>query len=315
MNRKNWQAVGVIIVLLILLSVASYVYMDSFQSNGKKVNISVVVYGSTEERWIAFRQGVDQAASDFGALVNFVILSGTNDSEEQKEQMDRERANGTEGMVAAVTDSHQMSGYITTMANVVPIVLVESRIERDESLPCVAADSYKMGEELARLIMEKEDESVPITVVQIGDNRSSRRDRLEGFRNACASAGREVEQVVYPSRESMSRVLESSGTQILAALDDTGLEMTVNIVGESPENRKVYGIGSSRRIVSALDQGLIQGIVFQNEFNMGYEAVDTLIQKIRKGGAGEPKEIDYHRVTGETLHEPENERLLYPIIQ
>lgn len=48
---------------------------------------------------------------------------------------------------------------------------------------------------------------------------------------------------------------------------------------------------------------------------MGYEVTDTLIQKIRKGVADEAMEIDFHQATGATLHNPENERLLYPIIQ
>lgn len=124
-----------------------------------------------------------------------------------------------------------------------------------------------------------------------------------------------VKQVLYPNRESMKRVLESGEEAALAAIDDLPLEMTVNVIGGTQDNLKVYGIGSSKQIVFALDQGLIEGIVFQNEFNMGYEAVDILVQKIRKGGASEPMEIDFHQAVGATLHEPENERLLYPLIQ
>lgn len=315
MREKNRMRAVLIGGILIALSVISYIYMASAKTSRRRVDISVVVYGSTEERWEAFRQGVDQAASDLDAAVNFVILSGTNDVEEQTEQMENEVENGTEGMVAAVTDSKGMADYITRTANIVPIVLVESGIYGDESVSCVAANAYEMGKELACQVTEGTGKEVPIYIIRTGENRNSQRDRLAGFRDGCAEAGRLVKQVLYPNRESMKRVLESGEEAALAAIDDLPLEMTVNVIGGTQDNLKVYGIGSSKQIVFALDQGLIEGIVFQNEFNMGYEAVDILVQKIRKGGASEPMEIDFHQAVGATLHEPENERLLYPLIQ
>lgn len=315
MTGKNRMRVAAIGGVLVILSVISYVYMASAKTNQRRVNISVVVYGSTAEKWTSFKQGVDQAASDLDAAVNFVILTGTNDGEAQKEQMEWEVENGAEGMVVAVTDSRGLSDYITQAVNVRPIVLVESGIYGNDSLPCVAANAYEMGKELARQVTEGTGADVPVYIVQTGENRNCQKERLAGFRAGCEEAGRTVEQVLYPSRESMKRVLERDEEQVLAAIDDLPLEMTVNVIGGAKENLKVYGIGSSEQIVFALDQGLIEGIVFQNEFNMGYEAVDILVEKIRRGGASEPMEIDFHQATGETLHEPENERLLYPIIQ
>lgn len=315
MTEKNGMRAVIIAGMLIIFSVISYIYMTSAKTSQRHVNLSVVVYGSTAEKWTSFKQGVEQAASDLDASVNFVVLSGTNDAKEQEEQMERELENGAEGMVVAVTDSRGMADYITRTANVSPIVLVESGIYGDESLPCVAANAYEMGKELAGQVIEGTGADVPVYIVQTGENRNCQKERLAGFRDGCEKAGRKVEQVLYPNQEAMKEVLESEKEQALAALDDLPLAMTMNVVGGSRKNLKIYGIGSSEQIVFGVDQGLIEGIVFQNEFNMGYEAVDILVQKIRKGGALEPMAIDFHKATGETLHEPENERLLYPLIQ
>lgn len=315
MTEKNGMRAVLIAGILIVLSVTSYIYMTSAKTSQRRVKLSVVVYGSTAERWTSFKQGADQAASDLDASVNFVVLSGTNDAQEQEEQMERELESGAEGMVVAVTDSREMADYITRIANVSPIVLVESGIYGNESLSCVAANAYEMGKELASQVIEGTGADVPVYITQTGENRNCQKERLAGFRDGCQEAGRKVEQILYPNQESMKYVLESEEEQVLAALDDLPLEMTVNVIGGSRKNLKVYGIGSSEQIVFGVDQGLIEGIVFQNEFNMGYEAVDILVQKIRKGGASEPMTIDYHKATGATLHEPENERLLYPLIQ
>lgn len=315
MTKKNWLAVGIIGGILLLLAVISYFYMTQRKIVQKRVNISVVVYGSTAERWVAFKQGVDQAASDFGGIVNFVVLTESGSSREQMEQIDRELENGAQGIAAAVTDSSGMAEYIGSISNRVPVVLAENKVEGSQAVTCVEANAYEMGQALAHQAAEGTAKEVPVSIVLMGENKSSLKERLDGFRAGCADEGRKIEQNFYPSRDSMSRILESGKENILVALDDLSLEMTEKVIRDSEADIRLYGIGSSEQIVYALDQGYIEGIVFQNEYNMGYEVTDTLIQKIRKGVADEAMEIDFHQATGATLHNPENERLLYPIIQ
>ena len=59
MTKKKWPIVAAIGGILIILTVISYFYMTSAKTNQRRVNISVVVYGSTAEKWTAFKQGVD----------------------------------------------------------------------------------------------------------------------------------------------------------------------------------------------------------------------------------------------------------------
>ena len=104
MTKKNWLAVGIIGGILLLLAVISYFYMTQRKIVQKRVNISVVVYGSTAERWVAFKQGVDQAASDFGGIVNFVVLTESGSSREQMEQIDRLLSKGCDVLLVNIVD-------------------------------------------------------------------------------------------------------------------------------------------------------------------------------------------------------------------
>jgi ribose transport system substrate-binding protein len=315
MGKKSWMAMGIISGILILLMVVSYLYMDSMKITQRRVSISVVVYGSTSGKWTSFRQGVEQAATDMEATVEFLTMSGTNDSQEEEEQIEKELEEGAEGMVVAVADSQKMADVLTRTASVVPVVLAESKLDTEDTFICVEADAYAMGKELAAQIAEEEPDDISITVVQSGDERISQRERLAGFRAGCLEYGRKMVQVLTADSDALLELMESEEPVVVAALDDQSLEEMVQLLADEQEQVSLYGIGSSEQIVAALDQGKIQGIVFQNEFNMGYEAVEALVQKIREGWTKDPAEIDYHRATEATLHEPENERLLYPIIQ
>ena len=63
MTEKNGMRAVLIAGILIVLSVTSYIYMTSAKTSQRRVKLSVVVYGSTAERWTSFKQGADQAAS------------------------------------------------------------------------------------------------------------------------------------------------------------------------------------------------------------------------------------------------------------
>lgn len=77
---------------------------------------------------------------------------------------------------------------------------------------------------------------------------------------------------------------------------------------------KIYGIGNTAQTVNDLDNERLRALVYQNEFNMGYEGIQALVEKEKKGYVDEQFDIRYKLVTKDTLYESENERLLFPSI-
>lgn len=68
-------------------------------------------------------------------------------------------------------------------------------------------------------------------------------------------------------------------------------------------------------MVAALDQGKIDKLVFQNEFNMGYLAIKMLLQEINGVQNKETEPIDFYCVTGKDLYDSKYEHLLFPIVE
>lgn len=314
MTKKNWIVFGCLVGMLILLMVMVYFYIVPTKSTEPKVDISVVVYGSSTGRWTAFKEGVNQAAKDLGAMVNFVIMEGTDDCQEQKELLTREVDNGAKGLVVAVADSEKMSDYLVRLSNLVSVVLVESEIDSENVIPCVKADAYEMGEVLAKHVLAQTDDEELIKILPVEDNRMNQKERLEGFMDEMSEACRKVEMVDRHEEKDIRKIIEKEESVTFVALNDKILEQIADILGNRQSNIKLYGMGSSERIVYALDRGVISEIVFQNEFIMGYEAVDALIGSMRKEDSKDIKTIAHHQVSTETLHLQENEQLLYPII-
>lgn len=313
MTKKNWIIFGIMVSMMILVIVMTYVYMVSSKSEKKRIQISVVVYGSSNGRWTAFKEGVDQAETDFEAVVNFIIMDEKNDFSEQAEVLKRELEGGAQGLAVAAADCREMKDDITELAENVPVILVESDMEVD--LPCVAADAYQMGSGLARQIVTEMGEDLQVYILPVDQRRSCTGIRLQGFLDEMKDSVKDVTQLTRFDENAQREFWDKAESAVLVALDDRELEHAVTAVQESEQKVSLYGIGSSEKIVYELDRGVIKGIVFQNEFNMGYEAVEVLIQKIRGEKVSKMPEVDYHHASKETMHLKENERLLFPIIQ
>ncbi|HTU25055.1 MAG TPA: substrate-binding domain-containing protein, partial [Pirellulales bacterium] len=90
--------------------------------------------------------------------------------------------------------------------------------------------------------------------------------------------------------DAMFAVCEPNTTGTLRALEEAGLAGKIVFIGFDP----------SERIVQALAENKVQGVVVQDPVRMGYLATKTMIDHLN--GQEVPAEID----TGETIATPEN---------
>jgi ribose transport system substrate-binding protein len=101
----------------------------------------------------------------------------------------------------------------------------------------------------------------------------------------------------------------------VVALDNSTLEKLVDFVVAENLKVKVYGIGNTDKVVYYLDKGVIESIVFQNEFSMGYLGIEKLYHKITNNTTGETPEIAFRVIDKNTMYTQDNQRLLFPQVQ
>ena len=298
----------------------SYAYQGRQPLVRKK--ISVIVHGDNVQRWENFQQGIKQAAIDLNAEETFLTMTDNISASEQQSLVNREAKNKAEGLIVAAVDSAEMTELVQEVNKQVPVVMVETAIDEvKENIPYVSADNYKMGEKLAENIMSENNKNEPIYLIDINQQRNSIRERKEGLLNVLESNGYKV---TYWQPEDSNAVLQfileeqklvASG--IIVVLDELTLEEVADGTPKLQEDFLIYGIGSTAKIVYYLDQGAIRGIVFQDEYNMGYTSMVRLFEKIsnNENAFAVNDEIEVHSANKDTAHLPEQERLLYPIIQ
>lgn len=310
---KRWVVLCLTVLFFLLFGVYLFglLYTDTRQTQKIPANISVVVYGESSDRWKYLEQGIGQACNDLGIEKPAITVAYADDPLRQIQLLRREAGNGTQGFIIAAADQAVLREQIEQLS--LPVVFVESGIGD----ACVGADNAQMGRELAERLAGS---GGNIAVLAEGLSRQSVEERFEAF---MAEMARQGKQVIILERENQQDDLKSYiasslaklSIDALAVLDTDFLETAIDAVPVSMSQVRLYGIGIGNKAFYALDQGIVEELIVENEFAMGYIATLTLAEKMGYAKSVPEASIQYITVTRETMYDPEMERLLYPIFQ
>ncbi len=334
------------IALFLLLTAAFLlllflIYAPARQTPPASGPYSVILYQYTDNDWDSLLEGIRQAEKDADAVVNYVTMPLSGTPEQELELLNREIANGAAGILLAPVDSEALGEAVGQLARSVPIVTLETGLGEDKA--DITADNYEMGRllgrEMAAEILEDAEsgggegssEAPEVCIIAEYTQRESVRQRSRGFLDALRELVPDADvQELKRSEGDYSLPLYLSyqyanhhAGAYLAALDkyctEALIEASETYAASAADAdaalfaRRAFGTGNTLRTVSGLDTGAIRGLVYQNEFNIGYQGLLTLMEKDRSRANVPEAEIDYYYVTRDTLYEPENQRLLFPL--
>lgn len=315
--KKN--RISVILFLAVLLSVIIYsAYgMVNQGKNDDYISVSVIVNDSSNARWDAFREGLEQGAEDNQVHLNLVSTGSFKNAQEEHMIVKRELDGDADGVIVEPYSSESDSVLQGESAD--SVVLVKTGIETDTLYTTVMTDHVKFGESLADAAIEAGETKVGI----LSGNQSQlgMRQRLKGVKERLTEAGVEISWVLS-ARELNKKIrnmeyFANNQVNAVISLENDDTEKAVDLLSDNGEiSWRIYGEGRSEKTVYYLDKGLIQELIVPNEYYMGYESMALAAQKFRyHTDKTEQVEVEFFRVTKENLYDEETSRILFPTVR
>ena len=312
--KEPW---GANIIILLLITVALWAAYNLLHTGEEKTmpRVSVIVEDSSNERWTAFRLGIDQAAREYGVDVAFIASPEFESAQDQKNLIRQEAAGGADALILSLYDSEMTDIGTNTMK----IVFVETDGIRDSSAgsAAVVPSGRKMGEALGEMLLKKSGPA-PYVSVFIGNLlRYSEKEMLLGLTETVEGAGGSILLIETDREYMMTALTRSKEADAIAVLEDPLLMRAAELsVSEELPGGRLFGIGCSPSNISYLDRGVISGMIIPNEFTMGYQSLAQLSRCLSNDiPVMKDIEIGFSGVLTEEVHDPENEKLLFPVVQ
>jgi ribose transport system substrate-binding protein len=296
--------------------------------SGKKLKIAVVPKGTTHQFWQTIRAGAEAAGNDpsINAEILFNGPKAETDVKDQMDILDTFAAQGVDGIALAATNKKSLSPKVKELQGKnIPVVVIDSGIDPDVSLSFIATDNVAAAglaaQEMGRLLNGKGKVAVLSFLRGAGTSDERERGFLDGIKkfpgitvitppeytDSDTNKARDKMETLLTQHPDLAGVFASNEPNVKGA---AGVLKDKKLTGKI----KLVGFDASDAQITYLKDGVVQALVVQDPFKMGYEGVKALAQVARKTGAP-PKRIDTGAkvVTKENMDAPEIHKLLYPL--
>ena len=302
------------VVFICVLLAASLACGGGGPPTEKRLSIAVIPMGTTHEFWKSIHAGAVKAAGELDVDIIWKGPQVEDDRAQQISVVEDMIARRVDGIVLAPLDRTGLRQVVgEARKSGIPTVVVDSGLEGSEHISFVATDNRKGGVLGAQRLVETLDGKGKIILMRVIVGAESTMDRVEGFLseirkhpgieilsdNQYGGVTTETAYQVgenllnrFPDVDGIFCPNESTTFGMLRALTDSGKAGQVKFVG----------FDSSEKLITALADGRLQGLVLQNPFRMGELGIKTMAGYLRDPTQEPTERID----TGVSVATPEN---------
>jgi ribose transport system substrate-binding protein len=293
-----------------------------------KAKIAVIPKGTTHEFWKAVNAGAIKASRELGVEIAWKGPLKEDDLKEQVGIVESFVAQGVSAIVLApLNDKGLLPPVKAAKAAGIPVVIFDSALQGDEHVSYVATDNVAAGKLGGEKLVKSVGGTGNVILLRYLEGSASTSQREQGFLDAMGKAsgikivsdnqyGGATTESAHSTSESVLIAKgadkgevagvfcpnESTTFGMLLALRKLGLAGKVKLVG----------FDASEKLVGALREGHIDGLVLQDPMKMGYLAFKTAAQAVKKEAFEKVIDTGARVVEKDNMDQPEIKELLSP---
>jgi len=314
MSTKSRTGIFSLVVLsLAFMSCGGKDKSASPGAEARRLTIAVIPKGTTHEFWKSIHAGAQKAADELGVEIIWKGPQKEDDRAQQITVVEDFINRGVSGIVLAPLDDRALRRPVLDAAREkIPVVIIDSGLQGEDYISFVATDNYQGGVLAARRLGELLKGKGKIFCIRYQEGSASTMERERGFLDTIQKefpglirlvqdqyAGATTESAYQLAENLLSRFPDVEG---IFCPNESSTFGTLRAVQEAGIAGKVVFVGfdSSAKLIQALKDRHIQGLVLQNPVRMGYLGVKQMVLHLR--GQIVEKRVD----TGVTLATPDN---------
>lgn len=317
----------------LLLLFAVFFCMNGCQKNinieGTEKNIALIVRMNNGYYWGSVKLGADAAASEFNVNVRCTAPEDEEDVEGQIRLVNSELDQKVDALILAASDYNALVEVTERASDMhIPVIIIDSEVNTDKINSYIATDNYnagiKAGNQLIKILGGSSRET-KVGIMNFVKGTRNAEQREEGLLKAISGhPGIKVVAKEYCSSDkklafelTQKMIRENSDISAIVALNAISSEGVAEAVSQMDLAGKVNIIAfdSTPNEIDYMEKGVIQVLITQNPFNMGYLSVKYAVDAINGVSVDKYYDTGSEIINKDNMYLPENQRLLFPFIK
>lgn len=321
--KKAHRLLASIFILSALLASLGCGSGDRLSTQEEKPVIKVIVKKVNYDFWEVVKMGTEAAGKEFGVTVDYEGPTDENDIDGQISMVDAAIREKVDALVLAAGDYVRLVDVTEkAVSEGIPVIIIDSGLNSDRISGFVGTDNVEAGKKLGETLIGKVGDNCDIAVMSFVKGTATSVQREEGLAEAIkAKPGIKLLSTEYcNSDENTAQELTEElvrkypGLDVIVCLNAYGTTGTarainkLNLAGKV----KVIGFDSTPEEISLMEKDVIQSLVIQNPFSMGYQGVKYALDAIRGQIIPRVVNTDSTVIDKENMYLPENQKLVFP---
>jgi len=306
------KGLPIIIVLAVIAIIFIGIGISRKGKSGSQRQIAVIPKGITHLFWESIRRGAEKAGAEAGVKIFWNGPEREGNREMQIQIIEDFITQKVSGFVLAPIDNKALVPSVEKIyARNIPCVIIDSDIDTDKYVSFIATDNYIGGVIAARRMGKILSGRGEIVVVKYAPGSASTMKRENGFIDTIKKEFPEIEIVdskygmdtvetaLQAAEDLLTKNAEIDGLFACNESTSVGALRALQSQGRAGK-MKMIGFDAGGLLIDGIKTGVVDSLVVQNPYKMGYQGVKVLIATL------EGKEVERRVDTGVTLVTKEN---------
>lgn len=288
--------------------------------------IKVIVKKSNHDFWTVVKMGTEAAGKEFNVTIDFDGPTDEEDIDGQIRMVEAAIDNKVDALILAASDFLRLVPSVkrAKQANI-PVIIIDSTIDSDIMDSFIGTDNVDGGNKLGESLVSVVGSSCNIVVVNFVKGAASAKEREVGllsFLNNYPDV--KILETVYCNSDEVLATQFAKSLIIkypqLDAFVCLNAYATVGVARGVEEQSKIgeisiIGFDSIPEEISYLEKNVIQSLVVQNPFSMGYLGVKYAIAALNNEPVPKVIKTAFKEINKENMYLPENQQLVFPFVE
>ncbi|WP_349670642.1 substrate-binding domain-containing protein [Lacrimispora sp.] len=323
MKKHKTALLGILFLTLTVSFLSGVFLLDEF---GEKKTVKIVfipkVQDKTNDFWMSMISGAKSAGKEYQA--NLVILAPDeeNDYETQKKYIEEAVKMKPDAIALSPIRYSEMTDCVKQVTDAgIKLILIDSKLDQNLEESCIGTDNRNAGVQMGQKMREYVGSDTKIAVVSYVKGSSTAMEREEGLREGLSEDESKIKMVLYSNsdynqayEETRELMRTNPDITLIAGLNLYSTVGVARAIREMNLSRKVHVVGFDNDIegIQYLEEGIIDTLIVQKPFNMGYIGIQTAVESVRGKKPDKNIYCDIEVITADNIYTDENQKLLFP---
>jgi len=309
-----------VIIIVVLLSCTP----SSTESNvSRKPRVLVLVKSSGSKFWQTVFAGAKVAANEYNIDLQLSAPESEKDYETQNKMMEKAIEDRVDAIVFSACDfDNSVEVAERAIDSGIPIIIIDSQVNTDKVLCTIGTDNVEAGRMAGRTLIEYMNGKAKVGVINFEKGSANAMKREQGFIESLEGYDEmDIIDIRYsfsnaesPKRATMDMIKDHPEINAIAAFNEwttIGMADAIDELGLK-DSITVVGFDNNPESIKMLEDGVIDALIVQNPFAMGYLGVQYAIQAIQNKNNFQDIDTGTVVINRENMYNIENQKLLFP---